>query len=584
VPEEDIIAEEIGEIIMANIIEISIKNFRGIKNFEHKIPIDRGFICLVGRGDSGKTTILDAISRVLSSKWNLTFYDTDFYNCDCNQNIEIEVTLINLPDELLSESRYGLWQKGYDPRTHIILDEMSNGNLSALSIRLIVGKNLEPKWEVVNNRQQENKPISATDRDKLNCFMVSDYVDSHFSWNKGNPLYSLLRINDGAFGEEDRNVVLDAIREAKATIDDYNNEILSQITKDVINQVSSLGLDISDSKASIDFRDISFREGRVCLHDDQKIPFRLKGKGSKRLISIAIQMSLAKHGGIILIDEIEQGLEPDRIKLLARTLRHNDKGQVFITTHSRDVITEISSGDIIVIHSDRKNGLVISKSLSYDNDRLKGTVRACPEAFFASKIIVCEGATEIGICRALDRYRQDNGQMLMSFEDCTYVDGTGSNLVSYTEELEDAGFKVALFCDSEDTRVNGHKEALIKKGIDVFDCEPDNSIDQQVFYNLPWEAVKNLINYVKEAYGKDEDAIADSVKSKYEGSFPENWLDSNTEAMRKAIGITAKRNDWFKRIDHGEVLGNIIFKYFDEMDEHNHLKKIFVGLSTWVDE
>lgn len=36
--------------------------------FSHKF--DKDFVCLLGRGDSGKTTILDAISLVLSPNWN----------------------------------------------------------------------------------------------------------------------------------------------------------------------------------------------------------------------------------------------------------------------------------------------------------------------------------------------------------------------------------------------------------------------------------------------------------------------------------------------------------------------------------
>lgn len=566
---------------MANIIELKIKNFRGIKNFKITFGKDKNFVCIVGRGDSGKTTILEAISFVLSPAWNLTFYDTDFYNCNCDENIEIEATLINIPEVLLTESRYGLWQKGYNSESNTISDEMVDGNLSALSVRLTVGQNLEPKWEVVNNRKQENSKFQATDRAKLNCFMISDYVDRHFSWNKGNPLYSLLKINDGSFDDADKNVVLDAIRNAKDIIDEHEHETLRNTTEDVINQASALGLDITKSKTSIDFRDISFREGRVCLHDD-KIPFRLKGKGSKRLISIAIQMSLAKHGGIILIDEIEQGLEPDRIKLLARTLKHNDVGQIFITTHSRDAITEINAGDIIVIHSDKKNEITVGKSLDCDNDKLQATVRACPEAFFAKKIIVCEGATEVGICRALDKYRQNKSQQLMSFNDCAYVDGTGHSLVERATELSQAGLKVALLCDSDDPQVNDSKSDLIENDINIFDCELDNSIEQQIFDNLPWEAVKKLINYAKEVHKKNEDEIIDSVKSRYTGDFPTSWLDSDTDAMRKAIGITAKKKDWFKRIDHGEALGNVIFQYFDGIGEEIHLKKMFTDLSTWV--
>ena len=56
------------------------------------------------------------------------------------------------------------------------------------------------------------------------------------------------------------------------------------------------------------------------------------GKGSKRLLSMAIQLALAKAGGIVLIDEIEQGLEPDRIRTIINKLSQVETGQIFVTT------------------------------------------------------------------------------------------------------------------------------------------------------------------------------------------------------------------------------------------------------------
>jgi putative ATP-dependent endonuclease of OLD family len=83
---------------MARICELKINNFRGIKTFSQKF--NKNFICLLGRGDSGKTTILDAISLVLSPNWNNSFYDSDFYNGTVDNTIEMEVSLLDLPEKL----------------------------------------------------------------------------------------------------------------------------------------------------------------------------------------------------------------------------------------------------------------------------------------------------------------------------------------------------------------------------------------------------------------------------------------------------------------------------------------------------
>ena len=93
---------------MSHIKDITIQNYRGIKNLYQDFG-DEKFIVLIGRGDSGKSTILSAIHAVLSPSWNLTFTDLDFHNQDTNTPIIIEATITELPKEFLKESKYGLY-------------------------------------------------------------------------------------------------------------------------------------------------------------------------------------------------------------------------------------------------------------------------------------------------------------------------------------------------------------------------------------------------------------------------------------------------------------------------------------------
>lgn len=93
---------------MSHITRLSIKNYRGIKDLTHEFGNEK-FIVLIGRGDSGKSTILSAIYAVLSPSWNMTFSDLDFHDQNTTVPIEIEATLKELPNELLTESKYGLY-------------------------------------------------------------------------------------------------------------------------------------------------------------------------------------------------------------------------------------------------------------------------------------------------------------------------------------------------------------------------------------------------------------------------------------------------------------------------------------------
>ena len=346
---------------------------------------------------------------------------------------------------------------------------------------------------------------------------------------------------------------------------------LKEITSIVKSKADELGIDILNTSTSIDFKDISVKDGRVCLHDD-KIPFRLKGKGSKRLISIAIQTALADKGGINLIDEIEQGLESDRVKHLVNTLKRNNSSQIFMTTHSRDVIVELETTDIFIMKKDAPKLTLIENSL-------QGCIRKNPEAFFANRIIVCEGATEIGICRALNYFRTQNGKKNASFLGVRFADGTGSEIIDYCKGFKISGFGVCLFCDSDDD-INSKKNNLKDAGIEVFDCEQGHAIENQVFKDLPWDAIRELISY--EEKKSLEKAVKDSVNSRCTESLTTNWQETDSAAKREALGKTAKDMRWFKRIDHGEYLGTVVFKYFKEI-QNIKLGKQLIDLSKWID-
>ena len=555
---------------MAKIYELNIDNYQGIKKFSQKL--DKDFICFVGRGDAGKTTILNAISSVLSSSWNYSFYDSDFYNGNVENAIEIEVSLIDLPESFINEDKYGLYIRGLDSDGNI-KDDLDDECEKILTIKLEVKKDLEPQWHVVNSRQEPLR-ISANERAKFNLFMVSDYLDRHFSWSKGNPLYALLRANDSSDDEKD-NIVIEALRAAKEKIDANEFEQLNEITNEIKEMSSNFGLDLSKAKTTIDFRDISIKDGRVCLHDGV-VPFRLKGKGSKRLISIAIQTVLAKHGGIMLIDEVEQGLEPDRVKQLIRTIKKDNTGQVFITSHSNEVITELEADDLIIMNNNDGN-----VSVSFPDENFQDVIRACPEAGYAKKVIICEGKTEIGICRALDAYRKKNGKEYMSFKDCVYACGDGHSFTARAKKLKQLGLKVCTFCDSDVSTLDPSKDEIKSLDIKVFDCNSNHAIENQVFYDLPWDGIKEIVEYMVSI--NSEDTVKESVNSRCVETLSDNWLDSESIEKRTALGKTAKDKKWFKNIDQGETLGSVIFKYINQMTD-KRLRNQLDDLSSWVEE
>jgi predicted ATP-dependent endonuclease of OLD family len=96
---------------VARIRQIEIKNFRGISALTWD-PTP-GINCLVGPGDSGKSTILDAIDLCLGARRTVQFSDSDFYQLDVTKPVSISVTVGELSDALKAMDAYGLYLRGW---------------------------------------------------------------------------------------------------------------------------------------------------------------------------------------------------------------------------------------------------------------------------------------------------------------------------------------------------------------------------------------------------------------------------------------------------------------------------------------
>lgn len=120
-------------------------------------------MALIGRGDSGKTTILKAIAAVLSPNWNLSFSDWDFYHCDTTQPIVIEAVVKELPEELQKQNKYGLCLGllKEDGTITYDIEDMPDAEAEqcekVLTIRLTVTDELIPKWTVICGPALDNE-------------------------------------------------------------------------------------------------------------------------------------------------------------------------------------------------------------------------------------------------------------------------------------------------------------------------------------------------------------------------------------------------------------------------------------------
>ena len=570
---------------MAKLNYLKIIHYRGVEMFEQTFR--DGITCIIGRGDSGKSTILNAIACLFAHTWSIHLTDSDFYGCNMESPIIIEGVVSAIPNELIKKFRTHLRGILKDGR---LIDDMESEDAidadPALSVRLTVGKDLEPIWEVVSYNGEEPSSIKANDRAKLNVYAISDYTDRHFSMNKGNPLYNLYKqlcVTDVL--DDDDNAVLDIVREAKSAFDDAMRDKFDNVINIVKEEARKLGVTINEMKAMLDYKDIAINESKVSVHEDG-IPYRLKGKGSKRLLSLAIQMALTEPSGIILIDEIEQGLEPDRVRHLVNILSKYSEKQILITTHSSNVIVELPCESLYIMRQG-------SRALLHVEGEVQGSIRKNPESFFSKKVLICEGATEIGICRALNDYQQEKGLNSMTCLGVCLADGHGRELEKYVIGFKELGYDTALLCDSDDNSVNKIKQKFKEAGVVVIDCDEQLAFEQQLFKDVNWDVVQEEICLCYKYLETEDNLTFDDAKRKIfeqvfttlgkpDEDYDEHWLDAENNDLRMALGTTAKKNSWYKRIDKASSMMKVVFAHMDELSETSRLRKEFIQLNDWI--
>lgn len=106
---------------MALVRVLEIENFRAVKSLRW-LP-SPGVNCLIGPGDSGKSTILDAIDLCLGARRSLSFTDADFHALDFGHPIRIALTLGALDDPLKNIDSYGDFLVGFNSATGVVEPE-----------------------------------------------------------------------------------------------------------------------------------------------------------------------------------------------------------------------------------------------------------------------------------------------------------------------------------------------------------------------------------------------------------------------------------------------------------------------------
>jgi putative ATP-dependent endonuclease of OLD family len=419
----------------AVIRRLKIERFRGVKSLTW-FP-SAGVNVLLGGGDVGKTTILEAISLLLSPTNTVVISDADYYGRDVTAEFAIEAVL-SLPVhvEINQQQRMAWpweWKDG-----ELKTPQFEEGAAAAQDVVYCVRVRGTPESELAYEIVQpsgETDTFSVALRRGIGLVRLGgdDRNDRDLRLVQGSALDRLLddkglRGRLGAMlGKEDFHEKLKD--ESKAVLTALDSTFKKKTLP------SSLGLGLTGGPGL----SLGALVGLTAEKDDVALPLASWGAGTRRLASLAIAGSLQSDYPITVVDELERGLEPYRQRRLIAELEQTSC-QVFVTTHSAPVIH--GSQKAALWYVDNTGAVAELKGAAVDRLR-----KSDPEAFLSKLTILAEGPSELGFTEVLVSRAVEGDPLAQGFWGTP--GGGNEEALALLETLSKAGLLFGGFADNE---------------------------------------------------------------------------------------------------------------------------------------
>lgn len=297
--------------------KLNITNFRGVKNLEIDLPCQVTLIA--GRNNCGKSTLLEAVDVLASASDPIKIGKLNTrreFGCDSLEDLS---TMFYGKDEKLGVSIIGEFERGVSRSVQLQFQSPTEGNLSSQIVR-----NGSVKECLVSYRDQ------SVDKDS-ECGILRFYeiVPGELKWES----LSQIQLSDWksayctAGNEPKTSDIVSDLKEACA--EDWLIEYLRLIDSN-IEEITTL-------KNSIVLK---------MLKPKVFLPLQLMGDGVNKIVKILGLMCSVGNGGVVCIDEVDNGLHYTAMKKLIELILKvaKERGvQVLMSTHNLEFMRNVST-------------------------------------------------------------------------------------------------------------------------------------------------------------------------------------------------------------------------------------------------
>ena len=469
----------VGSPSVPTIYKLTIERFRGIKFLSWHTA--RGVNLILGGGDVGKTTILDAISLLLSPTNSASVLDSDYNLRDEEAEFSIEAVVALPSGAGINQLTKPSWPWNWNGKDAVVPSHAEGAEPAGEEVyvlRVRGTSDLELSYEIVQpSGMTESLPVSFRRSIGLVRLSGDDRNDRDLRLVHGSALDRLLT-DKGLRSRMASNL---AENDVRSELSDDARKALVELDKAFRGHSLPNDLDIAVTGGP--GPSIASLVGLTAKRETVQLPLSSWGAGTRRLSALAIAEQIQGGNPVTIVDEVERGLEPYRQRILMARLQHASS-QAFITTHSPAVISAASKAALW--YMDQKGGL----------GQLTGTkvtkLRATdPDAFLARLTIVAEGITEVGFVRWLLTKALASDLQPVGFH---VADGGGHDTtIELLESLSKGGMQFGGFVDDENRHPTRWAEVQKKLGPLLFRWK-SGDIESNIVDVLPDDKIEAFIN------------------------------------------------------------------------------------------
>ena len=555
----------------AEIRKLTVSRFRGIEKLEW-LPAS-GMNIILGGGDVGKTTILEAIALLLSPTNATTVSESDYWQRDSSQEFLIEAVLSLSGASGINTQKNFSWPWTWDgtdavqPVAEEEGEDLPDADDPVYRVRVRGTTELELAWEIVQpNGEADHFSVSVRRKIGVVRLSADERNDRDLRLVYGSGLDRLL--DDGALRARIGKRVSEL--DLEASLNEAGKNAIGELDKRLVD--SALPHDLKLGLTTSQGLSIGALIGLLAKKHEVSLPLANWGAGTRRMVALEITSAAEKEASITLVDEIERGLEPYRLRKLVSIISDED-GQAFITTHSPVAIACSEKAQLWYMDGAGNIGAL-------PRDKIAPQQRRDPETFLAKVAVIAEGPTEVGFLlflleKAFGCDPLDHGVRV--------CDGQGNSAtLDLLETLCASGLLFAGLADNEGTSP-GRWQALKQKLGDRLHQWPDGCTEQHVIATIADDKLLELLKDMEGTYDGDRlRTIADrlGLQDKQLASIEQTLADQG-KTLRQLIVAASIGSKEGASADDEKAWKKHSRHWFKSEEGGRELAQSMVALGAW---